>query len=350
MKNEGKTAATYEIGKTLNGFRIMFTASVLALTGFASPVLASPMFATQAEGFEEESGTLQHGEGAQADGFVEPAPKEVVQVPKLFGFGDRAPFGVSGMSARTTEGVTTISESGDGQVFRSAKITFEEEVIHVLVTRHFNREQWNELVDDAPSLMEYAESFPQTADGFDVELTVGLSRMFTADSVEEFAKIYPSIYKRYERMLDRNGRLGRGRFAFGGMPAGGPLGGPRGLAREGFGGPGGPLGGGFGEAMRPDKDAGFMASANAIVKQRKAAIATTENELAKLKLESESLSGKYAPGHPAVLANKQKMNVVQIRLKHLKSELDRLELAIEKMIALEPPADPEQDEDVEDKQ
>jgi hypothetical protein len=129
---------------------------------------------------------------------VQPKP-----VPRLFGFeeSDGMLNRLNSMSARTTDNVTKVVESRNGQVMRTAEFTFDGDAISVLITRDLGRQQWEEMIDEAPGLLEYAESFPETAGEFNVEISVRLSQTFSADSLEKFSKTYPSIYQRYRRVL-----------------------------------------------------------------------------------------------------------------------------------------------------
>jgi hypothetical protein len=239
---------------------------------------------------------------------VQPKP-----VPRLFGFeeSDGMLNRLNSMSARTTDNVTKVVESRNGQVMRTAEFTFDGDAISVLITRDLGRQQWEEMIDEAPGLLEYAESFPETAGEFNVEISVRLSQTFSADSLEKFSKTYPSIYQRYRRVLSSQ---------FGDVPmiVQGPL---AGLGRfENL--PG----------MRPlplpahltKHDPKIRNSMVKMMERMTAQIEKTEIELKDLEIERDKLIADLGAGHPRILEVKKKIKKAEALQRSLKSRLPQI--------------------------
>ena len=127
---------------------------------------------------------------------AESAENNPETIPELLGFEGGLQTGNVSASGNG-ELMSVLEQDRNGVLARTAEISFDGPAITIKVTRHFGPSQREELLEALPNLTEYTESFPGDAGEFDVELTVGLTRTFKADSVNEFSEKYPPIYQQY---------------------------------------------------------------------------------------------------------------------------------------------------------
>jgi hypothetical protein len=153
----------------------------------------------------EESG--QAAESAEDEQEPDEATEvEPEEVPAIFGFnGDLRILA----SSSTGDGIKTqIVERGNNAVqVRSAEITKGRDELSVKVTRTFGPDQREELLEAYPQLTEDAGGFPKEVEDMEIELTIGITRTFSAKDVTEFEQKYPAIFRQYRRQLAGRGRV-----------------------------------------------------------------------------------------------------------------------------------------------
>lgn len=180
----------------------MLPLSVLAL--LICSFLTSPSLEAQDEKADQKTATIEKevDPGKKEAGIRKEAKERIKPepIPRIFEFPSE--LSTRSMSATTTGDITRVDETDRyGNPGLTATIERVDKGVKVKLTRWVGRDDWNEFNDDIPGVAEYAESVPQTASGFELEVRVGVSKSFEADSMDSFSKKYPTIYRHYYSFL-----------------------------------------------------------------------------------------------------------------------------------------------------
>lgn len=139
-----------------------------------------------------------------------PATAQRVEMP----FPQFPQFGLNGpgaiaqtqfMSGTSSRSISMTVENGVKKVHASddeVKAYIEEQpdgALTVKVTRQYTRDQLDDLMNEAPEIYMHVKSIPEETDSAEIEITVGITRTYKAESAEALKEQNPEAYDVYAR-------------------------------------------------------------------------------------------------------------------------------------------------------